>query len=250
MINDTCSLYKTCKICGQRKWYKNFESKGGGKRRSYCKSCKNRKDKIKLPPTQYCYDPSLLSKSDIEVRVKLPSKKRIKYKVAYEQAVLMVEEGVAGIVHETLIHKLYDKQTFRQMILERDNYTCQYCGEYGDTIDHIIPKSKGGISSFKNCICACERCNTKKGDLFPEEYLYYYEPIAGRGMLQNQQLEQKIHYIQQLLETINEQTIYDQYRVIKISAEQVLQKIEQLECRIKQIKENVEKVFGSELLLR
>lgn len=105
-----------------------------------------------MPPAQYSYDPSLLNKSDIEVRVKLPSKKRIKYKVSYEQAVLMVEEGVAGIVHETLIHKLYDKQTFRQMILERDNYTCQYCGEYGDTIDHIIPKSKGGISSFKNCI--------------------------------------------------------------------------------------------------
>ncbi|MGP3610896.1 hypothetical protein [Anoxybacillus sp. PDR2] len=66
-------------------------------------------------------------------------------------------------------------------------------------------------------------------------------------MLQNQQLEQKIHYIQQLLETINEQTIYDQYRVRKTSAEQVLQKIEQVELRIKQIKENVEKVFGSEL---
>ncbi|QHC05849.1 hypothetical protein GRQ40_12650 [Anoxybacillus sp. PDR2] len=115
------------------------------------------------------------------------------------------------------------------------------------TIDHIIPKSKGGISSFKNCICACKRCNTKKGDLSSEEYLYYYEPIAGRGMLQNQQLEQKIHYIQQLLETINEQTIYDQYRVRKTSAEQVLQKIEQVELRIKQIKENVEKVFGSEL---
>lgn len=247
----TLAVYtKLARFVFRQNGIRALHQKEGGKRRSYCKSCKNRKDKIKMPPTQYSYDPSLLNKSDIEVRVKLPSKKRIKYKVSYEQAVLMVEEGVAGIVHETLIHKLYDKQTFRQMILERDNYTCQYCGEYGDTIDHIIPKSKGGISSFKNCICACKRCNTKKGDLFPEEYLYYYEPIAGRGMLQNQQLEQKIHYIQQLLETINEQTIYDQYRVIKTSVEQVLQKIEQLELRIKQIKENVEESFGSELLLK
>ncbi|WP_307344978.1 HNH endonuclease [Metabacillus malikii] len=50
------------------------------------------------------------------------------------------------------------------MILVRDNYTCHYCGNYGDTVDHIIPKSKGGLTTPKNCICACNACNKEKAD--------------------------------------------------------------------------------------
>ncbi|MDM5187561.1 HNH endonuclease [Bacillus sp. DX4.1] len=239
MIGITCSLYKTCKICGQTKLYHEFASMGKGRRRSYCRSCKNRKDEIRIPSTPYSYDTALLEQSDIEVRVKLPSKKKIKYSVPYKQAILMVKEGMAGIVHGTLIHKLYDKCTFRQMILNRDNYTCTYCGRYGDTIDHVIPKSNGGISSFRNCVCACEECNTKKGTLSPEEYLYYYEPLAGNGILQKQQLEQQLHYVQWLLEKVNEQAVYEQDEVIQNGAEDVLQRIEQLEFVISSIKESV-----------
>ncbi|MFD2922166.1 HNH endonuclease [Halobacillus naozhouensis] len=85
----------------------------------------------------------------------------------------MVEEGMAGIVHEKLIHKYYNEKTFKTLILQRDNRKCYLCGKYGDTIDHIIPKSKGGISSFQNCCCACEDCNRSKGNLSLERYLYY-----------------------------------------------------------------------------
>lgn len=50
----------------------------------------------------------------------------------------------------------------------RDNYTCAYCGQKFNknklSIDHIIPKSKGGATNFENCITACIDCNFKKGD--------------------------------------------------------------------------------------
>ncbi|MGG0277813.1 HNH endonuclease [Bacillus rhizoplanae] len=239
MTGITCSLYKTCKICGQTKWYHEFASAGKRRRRSYCRTCKNRKNEIKIPSTPYSYDTALLEQSDIEVRVKLPSRKKIKYSVPYKQAILMVEEGMAGIVHETLIHKLYDKCTFHQMILNRDNYTCTYCGRYGDTVDHVIPKSHGGISSFRNCVCACVTCNTKKGTLSPKEYLYYYEPLAENGILQKQQLEKQLHYVQWLLETADEQAVYEQDEAIQNNAANILQKIEQLEFIISSIKESV-----------
>lgn len=50
----------------------------------------------------------------------------------------------------------------------RDNYICQYCGIKMEkkqcTIDHIVPKSKGGISSWENCTTSCKNCNNYKGD--------------------------------------------------------------------------------------
>lgn len=59
----------------------------------------------------------------------------------------------------------------RKNILRRDSYRCGYCGR-GDlrlTIDHIIPKARGGTDSWDNLISACTICNNKKGDRTPEE---------------------------------------------------------------------------------
>ena len=58
----------------------------------------------------------------------------------------------------------------RQNIFKRDNFNCQYCGVSRDlTLDHVIPKSKGGRSSWDNLITACRRCNTQKGDYTPDQ---------------------------------------------------------------------------------
>jgi len=60
----------------------------------------------------------------------------------------------------------------RQNLLHRDNHTCQYCGISTRqilTIDHLIPKSKGGTDDWTNIVIACNKCNTKKGDHTPEE---------------------------------------------------------------------------------
>uniref|UniRef100_A0A7V3ZY46 HNH endonuclease n=1 Tax=candidate division WOR-3 bacterium TaxID=2052148 RepID=A0A7V3ZY46_UNCW3 len=59
----------------------------------------------------------------------------------------------------------------KKNILRRDNYTCQYCGttEGPMTIDHIVPKRLGGGETWENLVCACFRCNNRKGDSTPEE---------------------------------------------------------------------------------
>ncbi len=59
----------------------------------------------------------------------------------------------------------------KREILRRDNYTCQYCGRKSRhlTIDHIIPRHKGGSHTWENLVAACPQCNRLKGgDLLTE----------------------------------------------------------------------------------
>lgn len=58
----------------------------------------------------------------------------------------------------------------RLNIFKRDNHSCQYCGSEKDlSIDHVLPRSRGGGSSWKNLVAACKPCNARKGDETPEE---------------------------------------------------------------------------------
>jgi hypothetical protein len=57
----------------------------------------------------------------------------------------------------------------RRQILDRDNWTCAYCGGSGTTIDHIHPASRGGENTWLNLITACESCNQLKADYTLEE---------------------------------------------------------------------------------
>ena len=61
----------------------------------------------------------------------------------------------------------------RKNILLRDRNTCQYCGEVlpsSDlTLDHVAPRSRGGLSTWENLVACCHRCNRHKGDRLPLE---------------------------------------------------------------------------------
>jgi len=59
----------------------------------------------------------------------------------------------------------------RRNIIKRDQNTCQYCGSRMGpfTVDHVIPKHRGGPESWENLVCACVKCNTKKGGRTLEE---------------------------------------------------------------------------------
>ncbi len=58
----------------------------------------------------------------------------------------------------------------RREVLRRDKHTCQYCGGTKQlTLDHVIPRSKGGKHSWDNVVIACERCNSRKGDSTPSQ---------------------------------------------------------------------------------
>ena len=61
----------------------------------------------------------------------------------------------------------------RRTVLARDLYTCQYCGiEPGRTeltVDHVLPRSRGGLTTWENVVAACGPCNRRKGNRTPEE---------------------------------------------------------------------------------
>jgi 5-methylcytosine-specific restriction endonuclease McrA len=53
----------------------------------------------------------------------------------------------------------------RREVFRRDSHTCQYCGSTKHlTLDHVLPRSKGGTHTWDNVVAACERCNASKGD--------------------------------------------------------------------------------------
>lgn len=54
-------------------------------------------------------------------------------------------------------------------VLERDHYRCAYCGRTGGTVDHVVPRSRGGASSWLNLVACCSRCNWVKADRTPRE---------------------------------------------------------------------------------
>jgi 5-methylcytosine-specific restriction endonuclease McrA len=56
----------------------------------------------------------------------------------------------------------YKYKQMRKAILKRDDHTCQYCGQPGNQIDHIIPISKGGEDIETNMVVACSTCNASK----------------------------------------------------------------------------------------
>ena len=52
----------------------------------------------------------------------------------------------------------------------RDRFQCQYCGSHDDlTFDHVVPRSKGGRTTWENVVAACAPCNLKKGDRLPKQ---------------------------------------------------------------------------------
>jgi len=61
----------------------------------------------------------------------------------------------------------------RNSVFLRDNSTCQYCGatpgRVGLTVDHVVPRCRGGLTSWENVVAACRACNMHKGDRTPEE---------------------------------------------------------------------------------
>jgi len=58
----------------------------------------------------------------------------------------------------------------RRAVFARDGWACQYCGSRANlTVDHVIPRSKGGGSSWDNIVASCAPCNRRKGDFLPPQ---------------------------------------------------------------------------------
>jgi len=84
-----------------------------------------------------------------------------------------VRLGRAKWVGESRIRLRFDPFAYRYIrlkVLARDRYTCYWCGRPGFTMDHVVPWSKGGRTTMANCICACEECNGRRGDMDAAEF--------------------------------------------------------------------------------
>ena len=75
----------------------------------------------------------------------------------------------------------------RRNLMHRDEHMCQYCGKHGQdlTIDHVMPKSRGGKDTWDNVVIACLRCNTHKGNKTPAEagYTLHKKPFKPGNFL-------------------------------------------------------------------
>lgn len=66
---------------------------------------------------------------------------------------------------------VHRRKITRKAVLARDSWTCQYCGttKLGLTVDHVIPRSRGGKSVWENIVASCAPCNHRKGSRMPRE---------------------------------------------------------------------------------
>lgn len=100
----------------------------------------------------------------------------------------LIDHYPAGYIHtpsfriaipEVIALRMYDRipvseiKFTRRNIYEHYNYRCCYCGEKFHSndlnLEHIVPKSRGGLSAWNNVVTSCIPCNMRKGDLLPEE---------------------------------------------------------------------------------
>ncbi len=72
--------------------------------------------------------------------------------------------SVVKLTHYVRVPYRREVPLTRRAVLERDGHACVYCGTRADTIDHVRPRSRGGLHVWTNVVAACARCNHRKGD--------------------------------------------------------------------------------------
>jgi 5-methylcytosine-specific restriction endonuclease McrA len=88
------------------------------------------------------------------------------------RASLPVPLVIRLVYYVRIPHQIHLSPT-RQTVMLRDHHTCQYCGgspgRSNLTLDHILPRSRGGQTAWDNVVTACRPCNMRKGDRTPDE---------------------------------------------------------------------------------
>lgn len=78
--------------------------------------------------------------------------------------------NVIRLVRYVRVPRADRRRISRRAILARDGFCCQYCGSHKHlTLDHVIPRSRGGLSSWENIVTSCAPCNVRKGASLPSE---------------------------------------------------------------------------------
>ena len=94
---------------------------------------------------------------------------------------------VIRLVQFVRVPRAAQRKISRRALFARDGWSCVYCGTSGGrlTLDHVVPRSRGGESVWENVVTACAPCNLRKGDRLPEEVSMTLRrpPRAGAGAL-------------------------------------------------------------------
>ena len=141
-------------------------------KRAFAMLCKESAEVVSIDDGQYnSYDfTSWVDVSAFKAECELPDEER------YESIkTFSLEVRIPKIIRLVVYDKL-PKATVkfnRKNIFARDKNRCQYCGKKVPTselsLDHVIPRTQGGTSNWKNIVCACTNCNKHKGGRRPEE---------------------------------------------------------------------------------
>lgn len=66
-------------------------------------------------------------------------------------------------------------RTIREAVLQRDGWQCQACGQDANTVDHVLPRARGGGDDMENLQAMCAKCNRDKSDKLPGEQSQFFE---------------------------------------------------------------------------
>lgn len=112
------------------------------------------------------------------------------HQVSLEHSIRMIVRGVAEVLEAAdeflgtfikpisvkLVKYVFTSWRYQRQpkwskagVLRRDSHICAFCSSKATTIDHVIPRSKGGKNVWKNTVAACSPCNNKKRDRTPDE---------------------------------------------------------------------------------
>jgi 5-methylcytosine-specific restriction endonuclease McrA len=77
---------------------------------------------------------------------------------------------VIRLLHYVRVPRSVKRKISRRALFARDGHRCVYCGSAGRlTLDHVVPRSRGGDSVWENVVSSCAPCNLRKGNSLPEE---------------------------------------------------------------------------------
>src|SRR2546428_8916460 len=97
--------------------------------------------------------------------------------VVSSERLAIPRRAVIRLVKSVDAPRRFRRQVTNTFLFARDNYRCQFCGRTQQelrhreclTRDHLVPLSRGGTNGWNNVLTACSSCNTRKGNLLPEE---------------------------------------------------------------------------------
>jgi hypothetical protein len=194
-IGRFCLIQKQCNNCGEIKHGSKFE-KGI---RGICNPCRSRIKKENNPEKRRRENKRKRGSKPEKVLAKMDKFKEQKLdkselkansqglvkciafdftwskEITHEKALRLIENNIAQVYSSDTIYMLKRDDNknapLRRLIIQRDKNICFYCGKFGDTVDHVIPISKGGEESLENMACCCKKCNQTKGDKSLDEFM-------------------------------------------------------------------------------